>query len=397
MKTNKTTDENQEFHMNSFNTTERAKDRYSKALTGLFCTFITGMMVANFATPSQGFSETENRVLSQAPELTQEAVLSGTYMTDLETFLTDQFVGRDHWVALKSTMEKVIMKQENNSVYFGADDTLINKLETPDVALMNKNAGYISTLAEKVDVPVYMGMIPTAANVWADKLPLHAPTADETGIINTFYNDLSADVTTIPLREGLSAHSEEDIYYRTDHHWTSLGAYYGYVALVESMGITPLPLSTYNENVVSESFFGTTYSTSGVRWVKPDNISIYVPEDGITVTSNFSGTPEEGSLYAPSFLDVKDKYSYFLGGQQPLCTIETGNTDKPSLLIIRDSYSDCLVPFLTPHFSEIQLLDLRYYNAAVSSFVANSGMDNVVVLYSLSNFVSDQHLFKLGM
>lgn len=380
-----------------FNTSVNARDRYHKALTGLFCTFVTGVMIANVVTPSEGFSPTENRTLAQMPEISQETLSTGTFMTDFETYLSDQFVGRDHWVALKSVMEKVLMKQENNEVFFASNDTLINKLDTPSVELMEKNAGYINTLAEKVEVPVYMGMIPTAANVWKDRLPLNAPTADETAIINQFYSDLSGDVTTIPLREALSAKSSEDIYYRTDHHWTTLGAYYGYVALMESMGITPVALSEYRETVVSDSFYGTTYSTSGVRWVQPDRISTYVPDTGIKVTSNFNGTPEEGYLYVPSKLEEKDKYAYFLGGVQPLCIVETEHTDKPSLLIIRDSYSDCLLPFLTPHFSEIQLLDLRYYNAAVSSFVNNSGMDHVLVLYSLSNFVDDGNLFKLGM
>lgn len=388
---------NQSHDNKRYNTTVESRDRYSKVLTGLFCTFLTGTLLANVLTPAQATSPTENRTLAQQPELTAEVVLDGSYMTDLETFITDQFFGRDHWVALKSTMERILMKQENNSVYFGSNDTLINKLDTPDPDTMTKNAGYITSLSEKVSVPVYMSMIPTSATVWSHRLPKYAPTADEATIISDFYGDLGSKVTTIPMLDTLLAHKEEDIYYRTDHHWTSLGAYYGYVTLMESMGITPLPLSTYTETIVSDSFFGTTYSSSGVRWVSPDSISIYVPEDGVTVTSNFTGMPEDGSLYVPRYLDEKDKYSYFLGGVQPLCIIETQHTDAPSLLLIRDSYSDCMVPFLTAHFSEIHLLDLRFYNAGVSSYVQSSGLDNVVVNYSLSNFVNDQHLFKLGM
>lgn len=373
------------------------QDRYSKVLTGLFCTFLTGVMLSNVVTPAQGFSPTENRVLAQEPELTSETVLDGSYMTDLETFLTDQFFGRDHWVALKSVLEKTVMKQENNSVYFGKEDTLINRVDTPDSALMSKNATYISTLGENVTVPVSMGIIPSAASVWADRLPLNAPTADEASVISNFYNEITGDVNKLPLYEKFMSHNQEDLYYRTDHHWTTLGAYYGYVAIMESMGITPVPLSNYTETIVSDSFFGTTYSTSGVRWVKPDSISTYVPEDGLTVTSYFTGSPVEGSLYVPEKLEEKDKYAYFLGGVQPLCTIKTPHTEAPKLLLVRDSYSDCLVPFLTNHFSEIHLLDLRYYNMGVSNYVAANDIDQVVVLYSLSNFVDDKNIFKLGL
>ena len=99
------------------------------------------------------------------------------------------------------------------------------------------------------------------------------------------------------------------------------------------------------------------------------------------------------SLYDTSFLSVKDKYSMFLGGNQSLGVVKTPNTDKPKLLIIRDSYADSLVPFLTPHFSEIHLIDLRYYKLSIADYIQQNGIDQALVLYSVPNFVTDSNLF----
>ncbi len=163
----------------------------------------------------------------------------------------------------------------------------------------------------------------------------------------------------------------------------------------------PVPLEQYTKTTVSEDFYGTVYSSSGVRWVKPDCMDTYVPEEGITVISHTydqKGNPveEPRQLYDETFLAVKDKYAMFLGGQQSLGVVRTPNTQAPKLLLIRDSYSDSLTPFLTAHFSEIHLIDLRYYKLSVGDYIKEHGIDTAVVLYSVPNFVSDSNLVWLG-
>ena len=163
-----------------------------------------------------------------------------------------------------------------------------------------------------------------------------------------------------------------------------------------------MPLTDYTPTVRSTEFYGTVFSSSGVRWVRPDTISTYVPDDGITVASHTydnKGNPveEPRQLYDTSFLSVKDKYSMFLGGNQPLGVVKNANNpDGPRLLIIRDSYADSLVPFLTPHFSEIHLLDLRYYKLSIADYIAQNGIDQALVLYSVPNFVTDSNLLWIA-
>ena len=374
--------------------------KYCIFITALFCAFIGVFLVANAVSPDRTFSEMENRNLEQLPTPSVKTLLSGEFMKDFETYTTDQFVGRDSWIGLKSTTERVLGKQENNSVYFCDKDTLITRFDQPDSQKVTDNLTYVNNFVENVDIPVTFSLIPTQACIWADRLPAGAPNASQTDILDQAQAAVPgatwADLYT-PLRE----HKDEDIFYRTDHHWTSLGAYYGYTGLAEALGFTPVSLDSYTETVRSTEFYGTVFSSSGVRWVKPDTISTYVPDTGITVTEhsyNNKGNPIEipRSLYVESFLSVKDKYSMFLGGNQSLGVVKTPNTDKPKLLIIRDSYTDSVVPFLTPHYSEIHLIDLRYYKLSIQDYIEQNGIDQALVLYSVPNFVTDSNLLWIA-
>lgn len=363
-------------------------------LTVLFCLFIGGMFLGSLILPDRDFSQLENRKLAQTPALSLENITTGKFMEDAEDYVNDQILGRDFWVALKAWSERVSGKQENNGVYFAKEDTLISRVDTPEQSTLDTNAGYVNALVDNVDVPVYFGIIPSAAEIWSDRLPEGAPTADEKAIIDRLYNEVQTH--TIDLYSALAQHKSEDLYYRTDHHWTSLGAYYGYTALMEAMGMEPVDLADYERTTVTDQFYGTIFSASGVRWVAPDRIDTYIPADGVKVTSYFDGTPSQGSLYVDSYLEVKDKYSYFLGGVQPLCVVETGLTDAPRLLLIRDSYSDSLTPFLTQSFSQIHLFDPRYNLSSIQGYIQDNGIDAVAVLYSIPNYIADEYQFVLS-
>lgn len=369
--------------------------RYCIFLSALFCAFLGVFLVAGAVMPDRTFSQIENRELAQLPTPSVKTVLDGTFMSNFETYTVDQFPGRDAWVDLKARTERAMGKQENNNVYFCKEDTLITRFDAPDQQQLTTNLNYVDQFAQKAGVPVYFSLIPGAADIWSDRLPEGAPNASQKAVIDqaaaTLKNAQVYDTYSV-----MSAHSGEDIYYRTDHHWTSLGAYYGYTALMEAMGMEALPLDESAKVTVSDSFYGTIFSSSGVRWVAPDHIDRYISGDGVKVTSYFDSTPTEGSLYVDSYLDKKDKYSSFLGGNQPLCIIQTEHTDAPKVLVIRDSYTDSLAPFLTQNFSEIHLFDPRMNLNSVKAYVEENQIDQVVVLYSISNFVSTKNMFVLA-
>ena len=379
--------------------------RYCIFLTALFCVFLGVLTTASALAPDRETSELENRSLQQLPTLTASdfklawpvensgSFFNGTFMKEFETYCNDQFILRDSWVALKSSSERAVGKQENNGVYFCDQDTLISRFDQPDQKRVDTNVGYVNQFVANAGVPVYMSLIPGAATIWADRLPEGAPNADQKAIIDGI--QASSDAIWYDSYQQLWDHKDEDIFYRTDHHWTSLGAYYGYVSLMNALGMEPVPLENYTKQTVSDSFYGTVFSSSGVRWVEPDNIDIYVPDPGVEVTSWFTGEPVEGALYNWDKLDIKDKYTFFMGGNQSLGVIKNPNVDGPKILILRDSYTDSLVPFLTEHFSEIHLVDLRYYRYSIPQYIKDNGIDMAVVLYSVSNFVTNTNLFTL--
>lgn len=367
--------------------------KYAIFITALFCAFIGLFLTAGAIAPDKDFSEQENRALQGMPQPTVKTVFSAKFMTDFETYCNDQFFARDTWVGMKSAAELAIGKRENNSVYVCEGETLITRFETPDQKRIDTNTDYLNMFAENAGVPVYFSLIPGQATIWGDKLPAGAPNADQKAIIDSIYAKVNAK--SYDTYQGMWEHKSEDIYYRTDHHWTSLGAYYGYVSLMNALGMEPVPLEQYTKTVVSEEFYGTTFSSSGVRNIRPDSIYRYVPDTGIQVISNFTGEPEAGSLYNPAALEKKDKYTYFMGGNQPLAIIKNPNVDGPKIVILRDSYTDSLAPFLTAHFSEIHLYDLRYNRGSVPQYIKDNGIDMALVLYSVPNYVTDTNFFTL--
>nr|MDE7262433.1 hypothetical protein [Oscillospiraceae bacterium] len=289
---------------------------------------------------------------------------------------------RDSWMGLKTRYERLLGKREFHDVYL-CGDTLISKIK--DSGRADQNAGYLSTLTELTDIPVYVGLIPTAAEVWKDKLPAGSENFDQAAYLEQVRANVS-NAIWVDISEALTAHKDEPVFYRTDHHWTSLGAYYGYAALMTAMGETPAPLGT--GETVSGDFYGTLYSTSGVHWLEPDSIQRYVSGGNVTVENLETG--ETHGLYVDSFLREKDKYASFMGGNAPLYIIRNPGaaTDK-KLLVVRDSYSDSLAPFLSQYFSEVHLLDLRYYRTSVAQYAQENGMDQIFVCYSVENFVKD--------
>ena len=362
------------------------KKTHNLLITILFCVFLGGTGLLSILIPDKGFSEMENRNLRPFPELTINKFTSGRLMTEVESYVSDQMAFRDGWVAIKALGEVLSGKQENNGIYFAEGDILIRRVEEPNPAFVETNIQNLSEFAAQAEVPLYFGLIPTAASAWQDKLPQGAPTADEKSWMQWLYNRSGAE--NIDLASVLDMHSGEDIYYHTDHHWTSLGAFYGANAILNAMGMEELHLSDYMPKEVTHGFLGTNYSSAGAWWVEPDAITVYVLEEGKEVISNFTGREETGRLYVSEKLAVKNQYAYFLGGNQPLCVIRS-QAAGPKILMIRDSYTDCLAPFLAERFGEIHLFDLRYNRLSPLNYIRENHIDMVLILYSFETFVTD--------
>ena len=359
----------------------------------VFLIVIGALFILHLALPDRDFSEQENRALQTVPQFSFDALIEGRFTRQAEDYVSDQFPFRDGWTSIKARGELLSGKEANNGVYLCENETLLEAYAAPDDKSLREKLDAVNKLTDTAGVPVYFALIPGAADIWSDLLPPGAPNDSQKATIDHAYENVNAQ--TVDMYTPLAEHANEPIYYRTDHHWTTFGAYYGYAALIQAMGFDPVPLSNYTETVVTEEFYGTAYSASGFSWVRPDRISTYVEQGDATVTNYPAGAPLPGTLYDESFLARKDKYGYFYGGNTPRLTVETGSPG-PKLLILRDSYMDSLSPYLFAHFSELDILDLRYFKSSVSAHIAETAPDAVLVCYSVADFAEETNIFLMG-
>lgn len=353
----------------------------------LFSVFLGGFLIAHLVISDRDFSPLENRTLAQKPTFSVEALLDGSYTSDLETYIADQFPLRDSFMTLKATCERLWGRRENNGVYLG-DDRLLEKVEEIKQDQLSTNLSALNRLKKATNVPIWIMPVPTAAWLHADELPAGAPSADQDDLLGQIRGGSLNGV--VDLRSVFEAHKDEGLYYRTDHHWTSVGAYYGAAAFLERLGREVPELG--EPTVLSEDFNGTLFSSSGYRHITPDVMESYVSGEGVTVETWRNGSPEIIDLIDESFLAEKDKYSAYLGGNTPLSIVRTGVENGGKLLIVRDSYADSFVPFLTESYSEIHLFDARYFKQPLSQYIEQNAIDEVLVLYSMPDLCTDVNL-----
>ena len=385
------------------------RKRSDVIITVVFLFFVYGVAIANLWVKDRTFSEMEKRMLAKFPKFTMEGLLSGTFRENYETYVADQFVARDSFIKVKSLGELLQGKKVNNGVYYGKDGYLAEQLMELDEVQLRKNMEAVKRFAknlkeknqrEDTQVQVSFLLIPGSGAVNKDLFPTFLPDVDQERVIEELYQELAElDVTCVDLYSMLEDHRDEELFYRTDHHWTSPGAYYGYRAFMEAKdnGAETVSLSEYEETVQSESFYGTLYSRTGAFWLKPDVIRTFVPETGIYVERMDGNHVQQSELYVEEWLLKKDQYSMFLGGNQPLGIIYTEREELPRLLVLRDSYFDSMAPFLIPHYSQIHMIDFRYNRADVEQYMKEQGIDEVLICYSLTNFHADKNLgYVLG-
>lgn len=361
---------------------------YKPVLAILLLIYIGTIVLLSNIVADKVFSESENRRLEQAPSFSAAQVVDGRYTEKYEKYISDQFPLRDFWIGVKSTWEKVMGKKENNGIYLGKEGYLIEKFQEPSEEVFKSKIDEVNTITSKLSKgDIYFMLVPNSAEILKDKLPAYAPNGDQIEIINKTKDRLSNEINFVDVYDTLASHREDYIYYKTDHHWTTKGAYLAYQDLMEAMGINPHGREYFQKIKATDSFYGSLYSKSGFRKVIPDCINLYKPRfnEGIKVEyveeeKNFD------SLYHMKNLDKKDKYTIFLDGNYPYIRIRTNFSEEKKLLIIKDSYANSFIPFLTGHFSEIHIIDPRYYKEELVKLIEKEKIDNILLLYSVDTF-----------
>lgn len=370
--------------------------RLNTIMIVVFAIFVGGIACMNLLAEDEPFSQAENRPLMQFPELSLDKIISGEFSKDVETYLSDQFVHKRFWTSIKASAQKAVLKKDNNGVYFGEGGYLFEKFETPSEQL-DANSESISRFLKKMkNVSVYGLLAPTSIELYPEKLPKFAQTASESAAIQRVEEQVNGEIGWIDASSALKAAKEQPIYYHTDHHWTTHGAYAAYRSAIEKMGMKPLSPDEFTIRTVSENFRGTYDAKANDPSLAADEIDVYVPKFDASYDIDIDdGQSKMESLYAWEFLEKRDQYSLFLGGNHRAVTIHSHMKNGRKLMIIKDSYAHALVPFLANHFEEIYMVDLRYDHRDMAQVVKERGIQDVLVLYNIANFAKDQNLIWL--
>lgn len=359
-----------------------------KIITILFCVLLCAGLCAGLLMPDRDYSEHERRSLMQLPKPTAATVRSGAFGSDLETYLSDQFPMRDAWVTVKTLADRLSGKKESGGVYFADDGFLIEIHSTLNTSQMQKNLSAVKELSDRLDgIPVWFMPAPTASCVLSNLLPAYAPNADQQTVISAAKD---AGIRTVDVAEPLKSHQNEYIYYKTDHHWTSLGAYYAYAAWMDEKGESARPLSDWQTETLSDSFRGTTFAKVNDPFAAYDTLTAYYR--GAHHVSYNQGSYEADSIYERSALSGSDPYAVYCNSNQAETVITGSGTGK--LLLLKDSYANTFAQFPVEDYEEVHMIDLRFFRKSVPEYIREHGITEVLVLYNIPNFCEDTDIAR---
>lgn len=368
--------------------------RIFKRLPGvIFMVLLLGLAGKEALSHQRTYSPVEKRELQTRPEISITKVLDGRFQRKYESYLRDQFPGRDHWVSFQTDMELFMGKNEIHNVYIGKNHYLLEHYTEKefDPQQISKNLQALEKFVGKAkqNADVHVMMVPTKSWVLREKLPAFAPHYKEQKFYDALQQKLEKEDVLISVEPVLDAHKEEEIYYRTDHHWTTLGAWYAYEQYTKAVGGDLQRAQGKKKfRCISKDFYGTTYAK--INYARQaDKIEIYEPADKLRVVYNM-GEKKTKTLYDFSFLKTADQYSVFTGGNQPVLEITGGIKNGKTLLLIKDSFANSILPFLAEDYEKLVVVDLRQLNVSGDRLLEMFSPTDILILYNSAQFAQDK-------
>lgn len=374
----------------------------------IFIGIIAVVVVLSIVMPDRTFSESENRSLQGFPTPTAQTILNGRFQESFQTYIDDQFPFRDLWAGMQAVISTAVGGIDSNGVYLGSDGYLIQDFQRPQHETATD--AIVEFVRANPDLPTYALIAPTAVSVLADKLPVTAVPDDQNAYLDEVDARLAdAGARVIDVRETFAEHKDEGLYYQSDHHWTTYGAYLAFRQACEVMGLNP-DVTPFEALEVADDFDGTLKSKSGYFFAPSDQIEVYLPSWEGAADDSIDGSADsehnylvtyvdeqriESSPYNVEALNQKDKYQVFMGGNHPVVRIETLADNHEVLLVIKDSYANCFVPFMAEEYSKVVVVDPRYYFDDIATLMKSEKVTQVLFLYNATTFAEDTSLASM--
>lgn len=369
------------------------KKKFELFSTIFFSILIVSLTFLFLVSPKVRISEEENRTLQMLPKFSFKALFNGDYIPKLENYFNDQFAFRKNFILLRKDVLRTTFKDEINGVYFGKDDYLIeryNGLNNSDEIVSSLNNFY-----KKINyVNLNIILAPTSIEINKDLLPSLLKIDSQYEDIKKLYDNLNFN--KIDITDTLKT-SEYQVFYKTDHHWTSYGAYFAYVKYCEMNNIEPININNFKIKEVSNSFCGTLCSKTGYFNHTPDLIHTFTYKDYDLEVNYISQNKITKTLYEEKHLETKDKYSMFLDNNHPLIIISNSDIiDKREIVIIKDSYANAMIPFLVNHFKKVHVIDPRFYKSSISDYIKeNKNIKDGLLIYNINTITEDSSILSI--
>lgn len=355
--------------------------------------------LAMILTGDKKTSIAENRELEQRPNFNVSSFMDGKYSSNYSSYISDQFPNRSGFIKLKAKFDLLTGKDKINGVYIGKEGYLMEGFEKEQSELIRQKADSIKTFQEKhPKLRTSVMLVPNKIEIYRDMISSNVPDDSQKSYLEEFKGYLGNKVKMVDVYSAFEkSKNAEQLYYKTDHHWTSDGALLGYQTYCKSTGIMPVNTASLTRALASDSFYGSLYYKNGAEIGNPDSIYIYAQQADLQLVTKYYDTKKKvASLYDSSKLKGRDPYEVFTGGNHSQIKIRTNVESDRKLLIIKDSYANSMVPFLVNNFSEINVIDLRYYTGTIQDILNNNDITDVLVLYNINTFNSDSSILNLN-
>lgn len=360
---------------------------------------VTVMTIAVMATPSQKLSVAENRELQMKPKFSMAKFINGSYSKDYAKYMSDQFPKRSSFIKTKAKMDMMFGKKEINGVYVCKDGYLMEGFKKADKETTKEKMDAINKFVnDNSKLKTRMMIVPNKVEIYNNLLPANAPVDSQAEYLKELSSMADNKIKFINLIEDFNkVKNAEQLYFRTDHHWTSDGAYKAYLTYCKNSGMDPASESTFTKALAKDKFYGSLYYKNGAQIGSPDKLYLYIQEDNKPlITKYFDTKAKSPTLYDYSKLDGRDPYEVFTGGNHTQIKIRTNVKTDKKLLVIKDSYANAMLPFLVNNYSEINVIDLRYYTGTVEEVINNNDITDVLMLYNVNTFNTDSSILSIN-
>ena len=378
---------------------EKLDKRFYRILPVAFVGLTVLIMLAVLVHRDQTTSLAENRELEQKPKFTISSFVTGKYSSKQASYMSDQFPNRAGFIKTKANLDRLMGKKEINGVYLGADGYLMEgfKAEDPNITKIKVDAINKFASSNK-SLKVSMMLVPNKVDIYSHLMPKNAPVDSQTDYLKAVSSMLSNKVRMVDVEQTFNKlKNSEQLYYKTDHHWTTDGAFHAYTDFCKALNIQPTGQNSFNRSQASDSFRGSLYYKTGAEIGKPEDIYLYLTQDNAPVITKYYDTKKKvPSLYDSSKLSGRDQYEVFTGGNHSQIKIRTSVETDRKILVIKDSYANAMIPFLATSFSEINVVDMRYFTGSLSDVINNNEVTDVLFLYNVNTFNSDSSILSIN-